>query len=166
MAMNIARIAKHLVSGGAARRLFPASALDRIQKAIADGERRHSEQVCFAIESSLPLLRVADGHTARERAHEAFAHLRVWDTQNNSGVLIYLLVADRAIEIVADCGIAARVPESEWVSICAAMRERFAAGDFVAGAVDGINRVSDLLAAHFPADGTTANELPDRPIML
>jgi uncharacterized membrane protein len=164
--MNIARIATHLVSGGAARRLFPASALDRIQKAIADGEKRHSEQVCFAIEGALPLARVVRGHSARERAHEAFSHLRVWDTQNNSGVLIYLLVADHAIEIIADRGIAARVAESEWVSICAAMRERFATGDFVTGAVDAITRVSDLLAAHFPADGTSANELPDRPVLL
>jgi len=164
--MSLARIAKHLVSGGAARRLFPADALDRIQKAIADGERRHSEQVCFAIESALPVSRVFRGDSARERAHEAFSHLRVWDTQNNSGVLIYLLVADRAIEIVADRGIAARVPESEWVSICTAMQERFAAGDFVAGAVDSINRVSNLLATHFPSDGTVANELPDRPILL
>lgn len=165
--MGIGRIARHLVSGGAARRLFPASALDEIQKAIAAGEKRHSEQVCFAIEAALPLGDLVHGRSARERAHEAFSHLRVWDTQNNSGVLIYLLVADRAIEILADRGIAARVPESEWVAICTAMRERFVAGDFVAGAVAGVNRVSDLLATHFPADGTArTNELPDRPVLL
>jgi len=165
--MGIARIATHLVSGGSARRLFPTRALDEIQKAIAAGEKRHSEQVCFAIEGALPLGDLVRGRSARERAHEAFSHLRVWDTQNNSGVLIYLLVADHAIEIVADRGIAARVTESEWVAICAAMRERFVAGDFVAGAIDGVNKVSDLLAAHFPANGSaTPNELPDRPVLL
>lgn len=165
--MSIARIAKHLVSGGAGRRLFPPSALDQIQNAIADGERRHSEQVCFAIEGALPLGDLVSGRSARERAHEAFAHLRVWDTQNNSGVLIYLLVADHAIEIVADRGIAARVPESEWTAICEAMRKRFAVNDFVAGAIDGIKRVSDLLAQNFPSDGSArGNELPDRPVLL
>jgi len=165
--MNIARIANHLVSGSAARRLFPASALDRIQETIADGELRHNGQVCFAIEGALPLSQLVRGRGARERAHEAFSHLRVWDTQHNSGVLIYLLVADHAIEIVADRGIAARVPESEWAEICAAMRERFAAGDFVGGAIDAIEKVTVLLAAHFPSDGSAkTNELPDRPVLL
>jgi len=165
--MNIARICRHLVSGGAGRRLFPDRALDAIQKAIAAGEQRHLGQVCFAIEGALPLAALMDDHAARDRAHEAFSHLRVWDTQNNSGVLIYVLVADHAIEIVADRGIAARVPEAEWAAICAAMRERFLAGDFVAGAIDGVTRAGDLLAQHFPAGGTPRdNELPDRPVFL
>ncbi|MEP6940133.1 MAG: TPM domain-containing protein [Rudaea sp.] len=165
--MKIARICRHLVSGGAARRLFPDSALDAIQKAIAAGEQRHSEQVCFAIEGALPLGQLMNDHAARDRANDAFSHLRVWDTQNNSGVLIYVLVADHAIEILADRGIAARVGEADWAAICAAMRERFLAGDFVAGAIEGVNRANDLLARHFPADGTLReNELPDRPVLL
>lgn len=165
--MSIARIGKHLISENAARRLFPASALDAIQKAIVAGELRHQDQVCFAIEGALPFGEVVRGRTPRERAHEVFAHLRVWDTQNNSGVLIYLLIADHAIEIVADRGIATRVPQADWLAICERMRQRFIAKDFVQGAVAGVNAVSDILAAHFPSDGTRiANELPDRPVLL
>lgn len=165
--MMIARLFKHAFSAGSARRRFSARALDAIQQAIAQGEARHQDQVCFAIEGALPLARVLRGLTARTRAHEVFSHLRVWDTRNNSGVLIYVLIADRAIEIVADRGIAARVAESEWAAICAAMRARFLAGEFVQGAIDGVRRVSDLLAQHFPADGATKpNELPDRPVIL
>jgi uncharacterized membrane protein YgcG len=165
--MAIARIAKHLVSENAAHRLFPDAALDAIQKAIATGEQRHQDQVCFAIEGALPFFDVVRGRSSRVRAHEVFAHLRVWDTQNNSGVLIYVLAADRAIEIVADRGIAVRVADAEWTAVCNRMRQRFLAGDFVQGALDGVNAVSDILAKHFPADGTrVANELPDRPILL
>jgi uncharacterized membrane protein len=165
--MSIARVVKHAVSESAARRLFPNAALDAIQKAIAAGEQLHQDQVCFAIEGALPLVEVMRGRTSRQRAHEVFAHLRVWDTQNNSGVLIYLLVADHAIEIVADRGIATRVADADWLAICASMRERFLANDFVQGAIDGVNAVSAILAQHFPANGTpVANELPDRPILL
>jgi uncharacterized membrane protein len=163
----IARAFKHLVSSGRARRLFPAQALDAIQQAIAQGEARHQGQVCFAIEGALPAARLLRGLTARARAHEVFSHLRVWDTRNNSGVLIYVLIADRAIEIVADRGIATRVAESEWTAICAAMRECFLRGEFMQGAIGGVTRVSDLLALHFPADGENKpNELPDRPVIL
>lgn len=165
--MNIARLAKHLVSEGAARRRFPDRALDAIQKAIAAGEARHRGQVCFAIEGALPSTELLRGRRARERAHEVFAHLRVWDTEHNSGVLIYILVADHAIEIVADRGIAARVAESEWRAICERLRDRFLVGDFEAGAIAAVEAVSAMLARHFPADGRpVANELPDRPVRL
>jgi len=165
--MTLARVAKHLVSEGAARRRFPDSMLDAIQKAIAMGEARHQGQVCFAIEGALAFGELLRGRSARERAHEVFSHLRVWDTEHNSGVLIYILVADHAIEIVADRGIAARVPESEWLAVCAQLRERFVAGDFEAGAIAAVDSVSAILARHFPADGKpVANELPDRPVRL
>ncbi|MBS0584480.1 MAG: TPM domain-containing protein [Proteobacteria bacterium] len=165
--MSIARIARHLVSEGAARRRFPDSALDVIQRAIAVGEAWHRGQVCFAIEGALPLAELLRGRSARERAHEVFAHLRVWDTEHNSGVLIYVLIADHAIEIVADRGIAARVAEAEWQAVCAQLRERFRTDEFESGAVAAVEAVSDILASHFPADGTpVANELPDRPVRL
>jgi uncharacterized membrane protein len=93
--------------------------------------------------------------------------LRVWDTHHNSGVLIYVLLADRAIEILADRGIAAKVAEAEWKSICARMQQRFAAGEFEHGAIEGVRAVGDILSRHFPADGSAkANELPDRPVVL
>ncbi len=165
--MNLVRVLRHLIDVHSARRRFPDAALDTIQKEIAAGEALHRGQVCVAIESALSPGELLRGRGARERAHEVFAHLRVWDTEHNSGVLIYLLLADRAIEIVADRGIAARVGESEWQAICAQLRERFLAGEFVPGMVAAVHAVSAILARHFPADGKpAANELPDRPVRL
>jgi uncharacterized membrane protein len=164
--MSIARYFP-LISRFAARRHFSAPVLDAIQKAIAAGEQQHQGQVCFAIEGALPLRDVAHGRTARARAHEVFAHLHVWDTEHNSGVLIYVLLADRAIEIVADRGIAAKVAETEWMDICKRMQTHFAAGEYERGAVEGVSSVSAILAQHFPADGRPRpNELPDRPVTL
>jgi uncharacterized membrane protein len=165
--MGVLRILRHLFAEGGARRRFPPRVLDAIQKAIADGEKRHAGQVMFAVEGALPTGELLRGRDARDRAHEVFAHLRVWDTQHNSGVLIYVLLADRAIEILADRGIAANVDEAEWESICAQMRQRFVAGEFERGAVEGTTAVCEILQRHFRADGSArANELPDRPVVL
>jgi uncharacterized membrane protein len=157
---------RHLAAGASVRRLFPQATLDAIHRAIAAGEKRHRGEVCFAIEQSMPWRDLARGHSARERAHEVFAQLRVWNTEHNSGVLIYVLVAEHAIEIVADRGIAARVEQQEWQRICDRMRERFAAGDYERGAIDGVDAASDILARHFPDDGSTRNELTDAPVVL
>jgi len=158
---------KHLTAGASVRRLFPKAALDAVHQAIAAGERRHRGQVCFAIEQAMPWRELARGRSVRERAQDVFAQLRVWDTQHNSGVLIYVLLAERAIEIVADRGIAARVEQREWQSICDRMRERFAAHEYERGAIDGVAAVSDMLAHHFPHDGSvTGNELADSPVVL
>jgi uncharacterized membrane protein len=157
---------KHLAAGSSVRRLFPQATLDAIHHAIAAGEKRHRGEVCFAIEQAMPWRDLARGRSARERAHEVFAQLRVWDTEHNSGVLIYLLVAEHAIEIVADRGITARVEQQDWQRICDRMRERFAAGDYERGVIDGVNAVSDILARHFPDDGSTRNELADAPVVL
>ena len=149
------------------RRHFPTAVLDAIQNAIAAGEQRHQGQVCFAIEGALPLHERLRGRTPRLRAQEVFAHLRVWDTEHNSGVLIYVLLAGLAIEIVADRGIAARVPQQEWQALCERMRDRFASGEYERGAIDGVRAVSEILARHFPRNGSAApNELPDRPVLL
>ena len=164
--MTIARYFP-FVSHFVVRRHFSASVLDAVQKAIAAGEQQHQGQVCFAIEGALPLRELARGRSPRARAQEVFAHLRVWDTEHNSGVLIYVLLADHAIEIVADRGIAARVAQSEWQALCDRMRDRFAGGDYERGAVEGVSAASAILARHFPADGSVkANELPDRPVLL
>jgi len=158
---------RHLAAGASVRRLFPQATLDAIHHAIAAGEKRHRGEVCFAIEQTMPWRDLARGRSARERAQDVFAQLRVWDTQHNSGVLIYLLVAEHAMEIVADRGIAARVDQAEWQGICDRMRERFAAGDYERGVIDGVNAVSDLLASHFPDDGSASrNELGDAPVVL
>ena len=158
---------RHLVSGARVQRWFPQATLDAIHKAIAAGEHRHQGEVCFAIERSMPLRDLARGRSVRARAQEVFALLRVWDTHANSGVLIYVLLAERAIEIVADRGIAARVAQEEWQAVCDRMRERFAAGGYERGAIEGVTAVSDILAQHFPADGSKReNELSDAPVML
>jgi uncharacterized membrane protein len=164
--MTIARYFP-FVSHFVVRRHFSAAVLDAIQKAIAAGEQTHQGQVCFAAEGALPLHELARGRTPRARAQEVFAQLRVWDTEHNSGVLIYVLLADRAIEIVADRGIAARVAQGEWQALCDRMRDRFAGGDYERGAVEGVGAVSAIVARHFPAGGSAqANELPDRPVLL
>jgi uncharacterized membrane protein len=158
---------RHLLSGARVRRWFPRATLDAIHKAIAAGEHRHLGEVCFAIERSMSVRDLTSGRSVRERAQEVFALRRVWDTHANSGVLIYVLLAERAIEIVADRGIAARVQQGEWQAVCDHMRERFAAGEYERGAIEGVNAVSDILAKHFPAYGSARdNELPDAPVML
>jgi uncharacterized membrane protein len=165
--MDIARMFRHLCAEGTARRRFPASVLDAIQRAIAAGERSHRGQVCCAIEGALPFAELWRGRTPRARAADVFGRLRVWDTQHNSGVLLYVLLPDHAIEIVADRGIAAKVADESWKSICTQMQQRFAAGEFERGAVEGIAAVSELLAQHFPAgEGVRGNELSDRPVLL
>jgi uncharacterized membrane protein len=163
----LARLFRHLVGEDwAARRAFPAPVLDRITAVVAAQEQRHLGELRFVVEGGLPPLRVLAGQSARERAAELFGQLRVWDTEHNSGVLIYLLMADRSVEILADRGVAAKVPDGQWKDICAAMEQRFARGEYEQGAVEGLQAVSDLLAAHFPADAGNPNELPDRPVVM
>ncbi|MHB8448786.1 MAG: TPM domain-containing protein [Rudaea sp.] len=158
---------RHVLAEGSARRQFPPRVLEAIRKAIVDGEKRHAGQVLFAAEGALPLRDLLRRRTPRQRAHEVFAHLRVWDTHHNAGVLIYVLLADHAIEILADRGIAAKVDASEWNSICSQMQQCFAAGEFERGAVEGVRAAGEILAKHFPADSSPkTNELPDRPAVL
>ena len=148
------------------RRAFPPTALRAIEKAIGEEERRHGGQLRFAVEASLPFRELLRGVRSRERAVECFGRLGVWDTEHNSGVLIYLLLADRRVEIVADRGIHGKVGSAAWEAICGEMQQEFARGQFERGAVLGVRAISDLLAAHFPPSGEGANELPDKPVVL
>ena len=148
-------------------RAFPRATLDSIGRAVAEQEKRHRGELRVAIEGGLPLMELIAGRSAREHALEQFTRLRVWDTEDNAGVLIYLLLADRRVEIVADRGIHARVGDIAWETICGAMQQEFAAGRFEAGVLTGLSSVSDLLAQHFPASqGENPNELPDAPVIL
>ena len=149
-----------------ARRVFPPAALDRIQRAIAQGELRHVGQVCFAVEAALPLSLVLQRETPQARALETFSRLRVWDTEHNSGVLVYVLLADKDVEIVADRGIHRKVGEVAWRDICQTMESAFGEGRFEDGAVAGIEAVSALLARHFPRSEAGGNELSDRPVLI
>lgn len=165
--MSIGRIIRHLLQHHwRARRVFPRSVLDRIEQAIKQSEATHSGQVRFVVEGVLdgrPLFR---NQHARERALDVFSHLRIWDTAHNNGVLIYLLLADRDVEIIADRGIDAKVGAAGWERICRAMETEFAAGQFERGVIDGIAAVSRELAKHFPPGGAQPNELPDKPVVM
>jgi uncharacterized membrane protein len=165
--MNWKRLLRHLSTDRRAlRRAFPRIAMRAIEKAIGEEERRHSGQLRFAVEASLPFRELLRGVRSRERAVECFGRLRVWDTEHNSGVLIYLLLADRRVEIVADRGIHGKVGSTAWEAICGEMQQEFARGQFERGVVLGVRAISDLLAAHFPPSSDSRNELPDRPVVL
>src|SRR5690606_5281116 len=127
-------------------RAFPPSTLDAVERAIAEGETRHSGQVRVALEHALDLGPLLRGCSARERALEVFSLLRVWDTEQNNGVLIYLLLADRDVEIVADRGIASRVGRERWEAICHEMERDFAQGRYESGLLRGVESVSAELA--------------------
>jgi len=165
--MSFGRRLRHLfTSGGSVRRAFPDASLARIEQAIARTESLHRGQVCFAIEAALDGPSLWTGQSAADRAVEAFGHLRVWDTELNNGVLIYLLWADHDVEIVADRGIHCRVGSDGWEAVCRQMEAAFREGRFEQGALAGIEAVGALLAAHYPGDGTERNELSDRPVLL
>lgn len=148
------------------RQSFPRPVLKAIEQEIAASERHHGGELRVAIEGHLSVPQLLRGTTARQRARELFSLLRVWDTEHNSGVLIYLLLAERRVEIVADRGIAARVGPAFWDQVCQAMRVAFQRGEFETGVRQGIRAIDAQLMAHFPATGVNPNELPDRPLVL
>jgi hypothetical protein len=165
--MDLARVLRHLfIPGWVARRAFPARVLTRIEDAIRESERAHRGELRFVAEGDLDLLPVLRGLTPRQRAVEVFSALGVWDTAENSGVLVYVQLVDHRIEIVADRGIAASVPQSDWETICRRMEEAFRRGDYEGGAIAGIREVTALLARHFPPGAANPDELPDRPVVL
>jgi hypothetical protein len=166
--VNFARILRHLAAGRMAlRRLFPASALVAIEQAIESSEISHGGEIRFAAESGLHLLPLLKDQPARERAIEVFSQLGVWDTEHNNGVLIYLLVADRDVEIVADRGINMKVGREKWELICREMEGAFRQGKFESGVIAGIRAVGAHLREHFPSEQSKQqNELADRPVIL
>jgi uncharacterized membrane protein len=167
MAGAFSRVLAHLNTGsGAVHRYFDKQAMARIRDAIAAAERGHAGEIRFAIEATLPLRALWRRRDARSRALDVFAHLRVWDTEANTGVLLYLLWADRAIEIVADRGIAALVPAQKWESICAEVRDGLRNTHPADAVIAGIARIGDLLRAALPAQESTTDELPDDPVLL
>ena len=161
--MDLKRIARHLFS--ARRKLSPA-ALTAIERAIKAGEATHSGEIRFAVEEALDGPDLLAGQPARARAIEVFSQLRVWDTEENNGVLIYLLLADHDIEIVADRGINGRVAHTEWEKICHDMEQACARGAYEQAVVTGIEEVSAVLARHYPPRPGDRNELPNEPVRL
>jgi len=169
MKLKPGRLLTHAASTPRAlRRAFPPPVLDAVGAAIGAAEAGHSGEIRFVIEAVLPWSYLRHDADPRHRALDLFSSLRVWDTESNNGVLVYVGLADRAVELVADRGIAARVSPAEWEAICAAMRAAFAAGRYQDGAVAAVRSVGMLLQKHFPpAPGALhVNELSDRPLVL
>ncbi|MGD0491868.1 MAG: TPM domain-containing protein [Steroidobacteraceae bacterium] len=169
--MRLGRLLRHVAATHwRTRMLFPARTLDAIEEAITRAERTHAGEIRFAIETSLTPLHILADLAPRSRALDVFAQLRVWDTEANNGVLIYVQIADRSVEIVADRGVAGRVGQSEWEGVCRMMEEHFRAGRFKVGSIAGVEAVGALLARHFPVQtsrpSSAGNQLPDRPTLL
>jgi uncharacterized membrane protein len=169
--MQVGRLIRHAAATHwRTRRLFPASTLDAIERAIARADAAHEGEIRFAVETALTPLHIWHGVAPRERALAVFGELRVWDTELNNGVLIYVQLADRSVEIVADRGLQRRVSQAEWEAVCRLMEEHYRAGRFELGSIAGVEAVGALLARHFPPDASQPagghNQLPERPTLL
>jgi uncharacterized membrane protein len=165
--MGIGRIGRHLWGNRwRVQQAFPPTAFDAIEQAIRASEATHAGQIRFVVEGALDGAPLFRDQPARERALDVFSQLRIWDTEHNNGVLIYLLLADRDVEIVADRGIDAKVGAAAWEQICRQMEAEFAAGRFAVGVITGIGAVTEHLATHFPKQGPGHNELPDAPVVV
>ena len=165
--MNLKRIFRHLVmTRWQVNRVFPRRSLTAVEQAIKASEAAHVGEIRFVVEGALDGTPLFKGQSARERAIDVFSQLRIWDTEHNNGVLIYLLLADRDVEIVADRGIHAKVGSGEWETICRKMEAAFKKANYEGGVVSGIQAVTQHLVKHFPASGAGQNELPDKPVVL
>ncbi|MFN0317589.1 MAG: TPM domain-containing protein [Burkholderiales bacterium] len=165
--MSIQRYFTHLTKTRfALRRAFSPPTLANIESAIARDETRHGGQIRFVVETALDWPELRARVSARERALEVFSHLRIWDTEENNGVLVYVLLAERDVEIVADRGIHAKAGADAWESICRGMEQAFRAGHFEQGSVAGIHAVGEHLAKHFPPSQGRRDELPNKPVVL
>jgi len=165
--MGMERIARHLMATRwTVARAFPGRTMNAIDRAIKASEVTHRGEIRFVVEGALDVGPVLRGQTARERAIDVFSHLRIWDTERNNGVLIYLLLADRDVEIVADRGIDAKVGAQEWERICGIMESAFRRADYEGGVLCGIREVTRHLAEHFPGSGGDRNGLPDKPVVM
>lgn len=161
------RLALNLFSGWfRLARWFPAATMRGIRDAIAEGERRHAGELCLAVEARYSFWAVLGGLQTRQRAEQVFSHLRVWDTRDNSGVLLYLQLAERRVELVADRGIGERVDAAQWQAICADFAADMRAGPADQAVLRCLGRINALLALHFPAAEGNPRELPDEPVVL
>lgn len=165
--MDFRRILTHLLTPAwLARRAFRKADLAAIEQAVKNSERLHRGELRFVIEGPLPFGHLLRGMSARARAVELFARLGVWDTEANSGILIYVQLIDRRVEMLADRGIAARVPQEKWDEVCRRMETAFRFKAYRRGALEAVDDATRLLALHFPSRSDTPDELPDRPLVL
>lgn len=165
--MAIMRILKHLaMPGWLARRAFKAADVEAIAAAITTSESEHRGELRLVAEGPLSVADLWHDMSPRQRALELFGAMRIWDTADNCGVLVYVQLVDRRVEILADRAIAAKVTQPEWDAVCREMETAFAARAYRRGALDAIDRITRMLALHFPSRGQRKNELPDTPVLL
>jgi uncharacterized membrane protein len=166
--MELARPFRHLFATHAGtRRRFTTAVLESIEKAIAAAETHSSGEIRFVVETALELPEVWSGVTPRTRAVQTFSDLHMWNTERRNGVLIYVLAADRGVEIIADRGAVSQIDQADWEGVCRLMEGHFRAGRFAEGSVAGIDAVGGLLARHFPPpQGVNRDELPNQPALL
>jgi uncharacterized membrane protein len=164
---HIKRLARHLLMlPSAVKRYFPVATMHRIEHAIAFSESTHCGEICFVVETNLDALDILKRKSAKKRAVEVFSQFHVWDTAQNNGVLIYLLLADRDFEILADRGVHQHVGNDGWEAICHEMETYFKKGDFETGVLHGIAKIGQHLLTHFPSNAGKLNELPNTPIVI
>jgi uncharacterized membrane protein len=165
--MRLSRFIRHITTTRwSTRRDFPVPVRDAIEKAIGDCERQHGGEIRFVVETAFDLPELWRGLPVRQRALQLFGQFGVWDTANNNGVLIYVLMADRGVEIIADRGITSFVGPHEWQAVCRQMEQHYRAGRFREGSIAGIEGVGALLGRHFPGKAASDNELPNQPVLL
>jgi uncharacterized membrane protein len=165
--MQIKRLFQHLLfPDRKLQHAFPADSRTSIEAAITQSEQQHAGELRFVVEASLDLKSLLQNKTAQTRALEVFSELHVWDTENNNGVLIYLLLAEKSVEIIADRGIAKKVSQLEWEDICHQMESAFAKQAYLNGTLEAINSISIILQKYFPKTHPSTNELCDKPVFL
>ncbi|NLC24139.1 TPM domain-containing protein [Oxalobacter vibrioformis] len=163
----MSRFFRHLfTTRTAASRVFPATTLKAIESCITEGEKTHRAELRVIIEPALSMDAIRAKTAPRERALELFGRYGIWDTEENCGVLVYINLADRQVEIVADRGVAPKVDQKEWDTICLTMTEGFSQGRFQQSTLDALTSINQLLKQHFPLNGPRENQLPDEPILL
>ncbi len=164
---RLARALRHWKSSAAdGRRAFPQETLAEIARAITEGELTHRGELRLIVEASMPFEAIWAGVSNRQRALALFAEHGVWDTEDNCGVLIYINLAERAVDIVADRNINRRIDAATWQAVCHTMTDGFARGQYRDSTIAAVAQVNALLREHFPAGGARANELPDNPILM
>jgi uncharacterized membrane protein len=164
---RLSRLLRHLLTTtGTGKRAFPAPTLKAIQAAVAKGEKLHRAQIRLVVEPSLSIFDVLAGATSRQRARELFSHYRIWDTEENCGILIYINLADRKVEIIVDRGVGRIVDAGEWQAVCRTMTRDFARGEYHGSVIAAVEQLNELLRQRFPAEGPNANELPNRPLII
>jgi uncharacterized membrane protein len=164
---RLSRLIRHLrTTAGNGRRVFPPSTLKAIEAAITEGESLHRAEVRVIVEPSLSLSAVWNGVGSRDRARDLFAHYGVWDTQENCGVLVYINLADHKVEIVADRGVGKAIAAKEWQAICRMMTQGYAEGRYHDATIAALRELNALLRAHYPDDGSSHNQLSNRPVVL